>query len=49
MNKDSINHPFAVWEEYPTGGVLRTFPDEDLAAQFVINNGGKVIPNPITF
>lgn len=39
-------HPFAVWEKTDTGQVLRTFPDEYLAGQFVLNNGGEVTPNP---
>lgn len=43
---DSSSHPFAVWEHGSTGRTLRTFPDIDLAAQFVINNGGEIIPNP---
>lgn len=42
----NLSHPFAVWEHLPSGQVLHTFPDEDLAAQFVINNGGEIIPNP---
>lgn len=46
---DANIHPFAVWETTGTGQVLRTFPDEDLAAQFIINNGGAIIPNPCTF
>lgn len=45
----SYTHPFAVWECLPTGRVLRTFPDEDLAAQFCVNNGGTIIPNPTNF
>lgn len=43
---DSATHPFAVWELTGTGYVLRTFPDSDLAAQFIINNGGALIANP---
>ncbi len=43
---DSTTHPYAVWETTGTGRVLRTFPDEDLAAQFIINNGGELIANP---
>lgn len=43
---DSAAHPFAVWQYLPTGYVLRTFPDQDLAAQFCINNGGDIIANP---
>jgi hypothetical protein len=47
MTPDNTEHPFAVWELTGTGRVLRTFPDEYLAMQFVVNNGGKVIANPI--
>lgn len=47
--QDNTAHPFAVWELTGTGRVLRTFPDIDLAAQWVINNGGTIIRNPITF
>ena len=48
MTPCSTTHPFAVWEHTPTGRILRTFPDSDLAAQFCIQNGGgEVIPNPI--
>ncbi len=43
---DSTTHPFAVWEHTHTGRILRTFPDADLAAQFIINNGGELIANP---
>lgn len=43
---DSNQHPFAVWEHAGTGRTLHTFADEDLAMQFVLNNGGEVIPNP---
>lgn len=43
---DSTTHPFAVWEHMPTGQVLHVFTDSDLAAQFVMNNGGEVIANP---
>lgn len=42
----STSHPFAVWELCAYGRVLRTFPDEYLAAQFAVNNGGLVIGNP---
>ncbi len=42
MNSD----PYAVWEVVDTGRVLRFFPDEYLAMQFAVNNGGQVIPNP---
>lgn len=41
------DYPYAVWETTPTGRVLRFFEDEDLAIQFVVNNGGTVINNPI--
>lgn len=43
---DSTAHPLAVWELTGTGQALRTFPDSDLAAQFIINNGGEMIANP---
>ncbi len=43
---DSTTHPFAVWELGAFGRTLRTFADDDLAAQFCINNGGTVIANP---
>lgn len=43
---DSTLHPFAVWECCAYGRVLRTFPDSDLASQFIINNGGELIANP---
>lgn len=49
MSACSTAHPFAVWEVMHSGQVLRTFADEDLAAQFVINNGGAVIANPCNF
>lgn len=42
----SVTHPFAVWECLPSGQVLHTLADEDLACQFVMNNGGLVIANP---
>lgn len=45
----SYTHPFAAWEQSPTGRTLHTFPDEDLAAQWCINNGGTIIPNPTDF
>lgn len=41
------DYPYCVWETTGTGQVLRFFPDEDLAMQFVVNNGGTVIDNPI--
>lgn len=44
--QDSTTHPYAVWEQLPSGQVLRTFPDEELAAQWCVNNGGKVVANP---
>jgi len=44
-----MTHPYAVWELTHTGRVLRTFPDEYLAMQFVVNNGGTVIPNPVNW
>ena len=49
MTPCSTTHPFACWESTGTGMILRTFPDSDLAAQFVINNGGEVIANPCNF
>lgn len=43
---DSAAHPFAVWEHCAYGRFLRTFPDSELASQFIINNGGELIANP---
>lgn len=49
MHPCSAIHPFAVWETTATGRRLHTFPDEDLAMQFIINNGGEVIANPFNW
>ena len=35
---------WGVWEHLPTGRVLRTFADEDLAMQFAVSVGSKVEP-----
>ena len=43
------DYPYCVWEARIGGPFLRFFPDDDLAAQFCVNNGGTVIPNPNTF
>ena len=43
------DYPFCVWEQRPGGLFLRFFPDEDLAAQFCVQNGGTVVSNPNTF
>lgn len=42
----SLSHPYAVWRYDYSGRTLLTFEDSDLAAKFVIRNGGEVIANP---
>lgn len=46
---DPLDFPFCVWEHRLGGRYLRFFPDEDLAAQWCVNNGGEVIRNPNVF
>ena len=44
-----IDYPYCVWEHRIGGQFLHFFPDEYLASQWCVNNGGTVIPNPNTF
>ncbi len=41
--------PFGVWQNRPFGQFLWLFDDEDLAAQFCVNNGLQLIRNPLQF
>lgn len=43
------DYPYCVWEQRPGGLFLRFFPDEYLASQFIVNNGGSISKNPNTF
>lgn len=43
------DYPYCVWEHRIGGRVLRYFADEYLAGQWIINNGGQIVPNPNTF
>lgn len=41
--------PFAAWQVMPAGRVLWIFHDEDMAAQFCINNSLTLIRNPTDY